>query len=319
MSRGFLNHIWYKLLDEEGVPLDSASVWLYKYGTTDELIVFDENENYLSQPLTTNSLGVLEFYVKDHIRPPTSGSYYWDDQYIISWLKDDKSGIIRGDKLFGEYESVDETGSLDIRNKAVSDYLGWLWESHTSFQFGTTTRCGSSSSSSSSVSSSSSSSLSNSSVSSSSSSSCTPQYQETLFPTVYSLNNGTMPEVEGKYTLVSDGSNIIDIDVVDLTGYESQPQSIKITCYLVGTSSFTSLIVKNSNNDIVHSGSYNTGLADGIVTFYLTSLNWQGFDAGNFYFQSSGSITIMDLQFWEACGSTSSYSSSSSSSQSVGA
>lgn len=152
-ERGFLKHIWYKLLDEEGVPIPSASVWLYEYASpATPLNVFDSNQDEITLPLQTDANGVLSFYVKDHIRSSTKG-YIWDSQYILSWSKDDKSGIIRGDHLFGEFESVSLSGNLSRLNRTISNYIGWKLNDHINFNFGTTVRCGSSSSSSSSTSS----------------------------------------------------------------------------------------------------------------------------------------------------------------------
>jgi hypothetical protein len=149
-QRGFCYHIWYKLLDEEGVPVPSASVWIYDhYNPTTQLIIFDSNLDQITQPLLTTSAGVLDFYVKDHIKSITEG-YVWDTQYIVSWSKDDKSGIIRGDHLFGEFESVNVSGNLARLNRAISNYQGWIIDNHVDFNFGVTHRCGSSSSSSSS-------------------------------------------------------------------------------------------------------------------------------------------------------------------------
>jgi hypothetical protein len=171
-NRGFYNHIWYKLLDEEGIPIPSASVWIYDhYNPTTQLIIFDKNLDQITQPLLTTSAGVLDFYVKDHIKSITEG-YIWDTQYIVSWSKDDKSGIIRGDYLFGEFESVNVSGNLARLNRAMSNYQGWTIDNHVDFNFGVTHGCGSSSSSSTSSSSISSSS-SSSSLSSSSSSEST--------------------------------------------------------------------------------------------------------------------------------------------------
>jgi hypothetical protein len=160
MSRGSCKHIWYKLITEEGIPIPSASVWLYDYANpTTQLIIFDKNLDQITQPLLTTSGGVLDFYVKDDIKSATEG-YVWDTQYIISWSKDDKSGIINGDHLFGEYESVNVSGSSTVLNKTMSDFQGWTIDNHVNFKFGNVYRCGSSSSSSSTSTSSSSSSTS---------------------------------------------------------------------------------------------------------------------------------------------------------------
>jgi len=154
--RGFLNHIWYKLLDEEGIPVSGATIFLYDYETT-ELNLVDSTGNNISQPLTTNSEGIFDFYVKDHIKANAEGGYgyEWDNKYIISWSKDDKSGLIANDNLFGSFRSVEISGSSTQLNRAISNYIGWALEYHANFMFGTTPRCGSTSSSSSSESSSS--------------------------------------------------------------------------------------------------------------------------------------------------------------------
>lgn len=148
---GFYNHIWYKLLDIDGVPIPSASIWIYEFDNpTTEIILFDNNENQISQPISSDSNGVFEFYIKDNIRSSVNG-YPWNTKFIISWSKDTESGIIKGDNLFGEFEVVSLSGSADTNlNKTLSDYIGWSIDNHVDFDFGTTHRCGSSSSSSSS-------------------------------------------------------------------------------------------------------------------------------------------------------------------------
>lgn len=175
MTRGFLNHIWYKLLDEEGIPVSGANVFIYELlNPTTEVVLYEsDGTTVITQPLSTTGEGVFEFFVRDDIKANSVGGhgYTWDTQYIISWSKDDKSGIIRYDDLFGEFASVNISGSTTRLNKAISNFYGWTFEEHTNFMFGTTPRCGSSSSSSSSVSISSTSSSSTSAVSSSSSSS----------------------------------------------------------------------------------------------------------------------------------------------------
>ena len=228
MTRGFLNHIWYKLLDEEGIPLPSASVWIYWYrNPVTELNLFDENEDAITQPLTTDANGVLEFYVKDFIKSPTEG-YHWDTQYIISWMKDDKSGLIQGDHLWGNFDSANLSGSDGTLNKTISNFLGWTINTHADFKFGSTQRCGSSSSSSSSTSSSSSSLSSSSSSSSLSSSSSSSSYSSC--PSGFGPNddftgtNGDQPNVDRWRLLESDNpANLPQIQDNKLTwsGYVS--------------------------------------------------------------------------------------------------
>ena len=191
---GFYNHIWYKLLSEEGVPLSGASIWLYDYSNpTVQLLTYNASGGALTQPLITDNNGVFDFYVRDHILDINFG-YEWDTQFIISWSKDDKSGVIRGDHLFGEYESVSLSGNTARRNKAISNYLGYKWNQHVDFLFGDVPGCGSSSSSSSSTSSSSSSS--NSSSSSSESASASPIALYSRFP-CNDGSGGFVVDIEG--------------------------------------------------------------------------------------------------------------------------
>jgi len=167
---GFRKHIWYKLLDEEGVPVSGAAVYIYKYnkpGIGSEINLFTYSGWLLDQPIYTNANGVFEFYVKDDLLSKNYG-VSWSDQIIISWNKDDKSGIIRGDHIFGEYKQANTlspiTSATDYTsklNKAISNYLGYLIDNHVDSAFGNIHGCGSSSSSSSSSSSVSSSSSSN--------------------------------------------------------------------------------------------------------------------------------------------------------------
>jgi hypothetical protein len=147
---GFRNHIWYKLLDEEGIPVSGGSIWLYNYKRpTEPLRIFDVNGDTATYPLTTDVNGAFDFYVRDYIYSASTG-YTWNQQFIISWSKDDKSGLIRGDHLWGEFESITVTGGLARLNKAMSNNLGWMFNNHVDGKFGLIVGCGSSSSSSSS-------------------------------------------------------------------------------------------------------------------------------------------------------------------------
>ena len=157
---GFRKHIWYKLLDEEGVPVSGAAVYIYKYnkpGIGTEINLFTYSGWLLNQPIYTDGNGVFEFYVKDDILSKNYG-VGWSDQIIISWNDGaGKSGIIRGDHIFGEYKQANTlspiTSATDYTsklNKAISNYLGYLIDNHVDSFFGSIHGCGSSSSSSSS-------------------------------------------------------------------------------------------------------------------------------------------------------------------------
>ena len=169
-NRGFLNHIWFKLLSEEGVPVPSAAITVLSLNLQPITLFDSTGVSGSTDPIYTDTQGIFDFYVKDDIGNP-SGGYPWNTRYVISWNDGvDKSGLINAGKLFGDYEQVDETDTNSRINKAMSNWLGFEIEEHVNFMFGTTARCGSSSSSSSSESSSSESSSSESSSSESSSS-----------------------------------------------------------------------------------------------------------------------------------------------------
>lgn len=148
--RGFTKHFWYKILDDTGTPIPSASVFVYDHNSSiTELNLFDSNEDVLSQPIMSDANGVVEFYVKDNIRSSADG-YVWDKRFIISWSKDDKSGIIRGDHLFGEFKAASISSNTNRLNRTINNYLGWRFDEHVDFRIGFEHKCGYSSSSSSS-------------------------------------------------------------------------------------------------------------------------------------------------------------------------
>jgi hypothetical protein len=315
-ERGFLNHIWYKLLNEEGVPVSGAEVYIYALNLSPLIIYESDGLTEITQPIITTSGGVFEFYVQDDIGVPSgaTGHYSWETEYIISWNDGlGQSGIIQGDALFGRYAQVDETDSSSTRvNKSMSNYLGWFIQDHIDFMFGTTQNCGSSSSSSSSQSSSSSSSL-------SSTSSCTQQFEDTLYPVNYTANSGVF-QVENSLSFTGwevSGTGEINLDVSDLTGFDVRPHSMRFGVIIANDSAFTSFVIKNTNGDIVFSEAYDTGHFNTPALFTITDLNWNGYDFANVTMQVNDSVELLVLQLFNDCGSSSSYSSSSSSSSSV--
>lgn len=140
MPRGFLNHIYLKLLDNEGVPISNANIRLYEYvngsqGNT--LHTVTSAGVSASNILTTDTDGSFDFYVKDHIRANSEGGwgYTWDTQYVINWSKGSESGTISESHLFGEFESFVPSAS-NVMNKAISDYIGWTLQDHIDFECG---------------------------------------------------------------------------------------------------------------------------------------------------------------------------------------
>ena len=320
-ERGFFNHIWYKLLDEEGIPVPTASVWIYDYkNPTTELTLFDENGDMLTQPISTDSEGVFEFYVKDHIRSAVDG-YEWDTQFIISWSKDDKSGLIRGDHLWGEFKSVNVSGNLARLNKAISNFFGWTIDTHVDFEFGSTNRCGSSSSSSSSTSSSSSSSVSISSSSSSLSSSSSTSSSSTCVQGFVDQtgdpkgiwewylwdagNSRYDAEVNGSWVIVPEPSaGMID----------KSPQRLRLVIQndIGWNPQIDQIFVEDTmGNTMYDSGAGPIALSggDGVPTTFNIPLGQYGFDIDYVLIDGgSNKIYLNYIGSWQDCGSSSSSS-----------
>jgi len=115
-------HFWYSLKDEDGEPIPSQSVYIYKNGTTDELTIFNSSGIQLSQPLTTDSDGIFEFYVKDE----WSSGYTASQKMTIDW----GDGSIDNLDIFENIYSVDETSTNTDKNKLVSNQQAYNWETH---------------------------------------------------------------------------------------------------------------------------------------------------------------------------------------------
>jgi len=117
-----IKHFWYSLRDGEGIPMTGESVYIYKHGTSNELNIFDSTETQLSQPLTTDSEGIFEFYVKDIY----SSGYLPSQKMTISWSVNSIDNLDIFDKMY----QVDETSTNIDENKLISNQLAYTWETH---------------------------------------------------------------------------------------------------------------------------------------------------------------------------------------------
>lgn len=123
------NSFWYRLLDDDGVPISGADVYVYKVKSSDTLTLFNVTGGSLSQPLTTDSNGAFQFFVKDKIEDAING-YDWEQEFRIKWKKGDEKGTIQGDHLFGEYDQIDINSNDNVKNKAISNDLARIWNEH---------------------------------------------------------------------------------------------------------------------------------------------------------------------------------------------
>lgn len=174
-------HFWYQLRDEEGIPREGEQVYIYEsvihgrqapyapsaypYPIENELYVFDEDGNPLTQPLTTStatssaasaaaSAGSFEFYVRDAMSP---SGYSWADRIRIQWDHEGTDKYADRIMLWGDFYESDETDTDTDINKAINNIIACRINTHINLVAGDNLTSSSSSSVSSSSSSSSSS------------------------------------------------------------------------------------------------------------------------------------------------------------------
>jgi hypothetical protein len=145
---GGFKHFWYQLRDDQGVPRQNEQVYIYEsvidgvhypYPAATELNIYDEDNNPLTQPLTTStqltsaasaatSAGAFDFYVRDAMWP--SGGYNWSDKIRIQWDHDGTDRYADRIPLWGDYYEVDETDTDTDINKAISNLLACIMNTH---------------------------------------------------------------------------------------------------------------------------------------------------------------------------------------------
>lgn len=139
-----LKHFWYKLLDKEGVEVSDAVVHIYEADTSTELSIYDYQFQEITQPIITDSDGILEFYVRDQFE--SSNNYDPDQRMKISWSASasDVIGEIDNAEIFdkvykfedfneGDYQPTD----YSYKNKLVSNQTTYDWTTHVDLLAGT--------------------------------------------------------------------------------------------------------------------------------------------------------------------------------------
>lgn len=126
-------HFWKRLLDEEGRPIENASVTVYLETTTTKANIYDGSEVVLSNPIITDSTGKFEFYVRDYSE---SNGYAATQKFKLSWAGTDVDGTaILGEidriNIFPNLFQVDETSNVsNAFNKMASNDLAYDWDNH---------------------------------------------------------------------------------------------------------------------------------------------------------------------------------------------
>lgn len=126
------SHYWQYLINEEGQPIESANIRIYKAGGTTPAYVYTQEvggtaTNSIPQ-VTTNSNGFFEFWIAD--ASDTLG-YAPSQKFKIQWQKTGiTTGTIDNVNIFQIYDGVDVTDTDSTLNKLVSNVLAKRWEDH---------------------------------------------------------------------------------------------------------------------------------------------------------------------------------------------
>ena len=212
---GGFKHLWYELRDDEGDLRINTPVYVYEsvidgihypYPASTEVNLYDStNTSTLSQPVSTTSAGILDFYIRDEMWP--SGGYAWADKIRLQWLHEGTDMYADRVPLWGDYYPVDETDTNTDINKAMSNLLTCQISTHISLELDDALSSSSSSSSSLSSSSSSSSLSSSSSSSSSSLSSSSTSTAGDSFPVSTGTDDGFI--IQGDSVTYSNNSTSV--------------------------------------------------------------------------------------------------------------
>ena len=132
-----LKHFWYTLLDKEGIEVSNADVYIYEAGTLIELSIYDYQFQKITQPIITDSDGILEFYIKDQFE--SSNNYNPEQRMKISWSASasDVSGEIDNAEIFDKVYKFEDFNEGDYqpndylyKNKLVSNQTAYNWNTH---------------------------------------------------------------------------------------------------------------------------------------------------------------------------------------------
>ncbi len=126
-------HYWQFLVTDEGNPIENANISILIAGTEDPVWVFTDEVGVAGSStapqVVTSRKGYFEFWIADENE--TNG-YPLSTKFKIKWSA---AGVSEGyidyiDVFSISIEPVDETDTNTLKNKALSNNLAYLWESH---------------------------------------------------------------------------------------------------------------------------------------------------------------------------------------------
>ena len=125
-------HWWSFLLNEEGQPIEGASISVYLAGTETPAFIFQDEfsgiPNNTAPQVTSQENGYFEFWIPDVDEP---SGYDPTQKFKIYW---EKVGITKGYvdyvDVFPPTIPVNELDDNKSKTKTVSNFLANLWETH---------------------------------------------------------------------------------------------------------------------------------------------------------------------------------------------
>lgn len=136
---------WQFVVDEEGRPIENASIKFYLTNTVVPADIFlhptaGTTTDTNTTTINTNGDGYFEFYIGDEWE--SSGGYSSEQKFKLVWSK---AGIatstINDIDIFPAIFQVDETDNTslekDVKNKLISNALAYKWTEHVEAGYGT--------------------------------------------------------------------------------------------------------------------------------------------------------------------------------------
>jgi len=136
---------WSFVLDEEGRPIENASIKFYLTNTVVPADIFlhptaGTTTTTTATAITTNSDGYFELFIGDEWE--SNGGYSAEQKFKLVWSK---AGIatstINDIDVFPAIFQVNETDSTslekDVKNKLISNALAFKWTEHVEAGYGT--------------------------------------------------------------------------------------------------------------------------------------------------------------------------------------
>jgi len=127
-------HIWFYLKDEDGNPIEGASINLYLKDTTTEATVYESrtaSAAFAQSNILSDEDGYFEFYIGDQFEDLPSVGYNANQIFELHWASTEGTGFIDNFQIFDKIYIVDETNSSSTaKDKMISNEQAYKWDQH---------------------------------------------------------------------------------------------------------------------------------------------------------------------------------------------